>query len=41
MSDGGSQVESDLNIYFVITSNQNDEKDCSNDMWHAFNVSRF
>ncbi|XP_046481485.1 DNA topoisomerase 2-binding protein 1 isoform X1 [Neodiprion pinetum] len=37
MTSEGSQVDSDLNIYFVITRDQKDENDCSSDMWHAFN----
>lgn len=39
MASQGSQIDCDLNIYFVITRKQKSENDCSTDMWHAFNVS--
>ncbi|XP_012256497.2 DNA topoisomerase 2-binding protein 1-A isoform X1 [Athalia rosae] len=37
MTSEGSQIDYDLNIYFVITHKQKDENDCSKDMWHAYN----
>lgn len=32
----GSQIDCDINIYFVIPSKYKSENECSEDMWHAY-----
>ncbi|XP_076674457.1 mutagen-sensitive 101 isoform X2 [Andrena cerasifolii] len=37
MTDGGSQIEADVNLYFLVPSKCKSENDCTEDMWHAHN----
>lgn len=32
-----SQIDTDVNIYFIISNEYNSENDCNEDMWHAYN----
>ena len=35
-----SQIDADVNLYFIISNEHNTEDDCNDDMWHAYNVSK-
>lgn len=35
-----SQVDADVNLYFVVPNKYKSEDDCAEDMWHAYNVSK-
>ncbi|KAF3420403.1 hypothetical protein E2986_06198 [Frieseomelitta varia] len=32
-----SQIDADVNLYFVISNEHKSEDDCNDDMWHAYN----
>lgn len=36
-----SQIDTDVNIYFIVSNEYNSENDCNEDMWHAYNVSKY
>lgn len=41
MINGESQIDTDINLYFVVPNKCESEDDCTEDMWHAYNVSIF
>ena len=40
MVDGGSQIDADVNLYFIVPNSYKSEDECTQDMWHAYNVSK-
>ena len=40
MTDVESQIDADVNLYFVVPNKYKSEDDCNEDMWHAYNVSK-
>ncbi|XP_076160180.1 mutagen-sensitive 101 isoform X1 [Ptiloglossa arizonensis] len=37
MINGESQIDTDINLYFVVPNKCESEDDCTEDMWHAYN----
>lgn len=35
-----SQIDADVNLYFVVPNKHKSEDECAEDMWHAYNVSQ-
>ncbi|XP_076684949.1 DNA topoisomerase 2-binding protein 1-like isoform X2 [Andrena cerasifolii] len=40
MTDGESQIDIHVNLYFVVPNKYKSENDCIEDMWHAYNKCR-
>lgn len=35
-----SQIDTDVNLYFILPSKYESEDDCSEEMWQAYTVSK-
>lgn len=35
-----SQIDANVNLYFVVPNKHESEDDCTEDMWQAYNVSK-